>query len=120
MKTQAIKQWASPTKIKKLKVFLGFCNHYGCTVHHFADIAAPLYALLYEEATLHWNETEETAMRSLCTALCNHPILTLPDFTKPFRIKSDASESAVGGVLTQKSCIYSQTYCLSKQNTNQL
>ena len=41
-------------------------------------------------------------MHSLCTALCSHPILALPDFTKPFCIESDASDTAVGGVFTQQ------------------
>ena len=41
-------------------------------------------------------------MHSLCTALCSHPILALPDFTKPFCIESDASDTAVGGILTQE------------------
>ena len=41
-------------------------------------------------------------MCSLFTALCTHPVLTLPDFTKPFQIENDASNTAVGGVLMQK------------------
>ena len=39
-------------------------------------------------------------MRSLFTALCSHSVLALSDFTKPFYIESDASDIAVGGVLT--------------------
>ena len=41
-------------------------------------------------------------MHSLCTSLCSHPALTMPDFTKPFCIESNASNTAVGGILTQK------------------
>ena len=41
-------------------------------------------------------------MHSLCTALCSHPVLALPDFTKPFHIESDASDTAVDGVLIQE------------------
>ena len=40
-------------------------------------------------------------MRSLCTTLCIHPVLALPDFIKLFCIESDASDTAVGGILTQ-------------------
>ena len=47
-------------------------------------------------------DTEESAMHSLCTSLCSHSVLALPDFTKPFYIESDASDTAVGGVLTQE------------------
>ena len=50
-KTEAIKLWTSPTYVRILQVFLGFCNYYGRFVHHFADIAAPLYASLFEEVS---------------------------------------------------------------------
>ena len=39
---------------------------------------------------------------SICTALCIYHVFVLPDSTKPFSIKSDASDTAVRGVLTQK------------------
>ena len=41
-------------------------------------------------------------MRSLCQALSSFPVLALPDFSKPFQIECDASDTAVGGVLTQE------------------
>ena len=41
-------------------------------------------------------------MCSLCIALCSYPVFALPDFTKLFCIESDASDNAVGGVLTQE------------------
>ena len=41
-------------------------------------------------------------MRSLYSALCSHPVLTLPGFTKSFLIESDASDTTVGEVLTKK------------------
>ena len=41
-------------------------------------------------------------MHFLYPELCSHPLLSLPDFTKPFCIKSDASDTAVGGALTQE------------------
>ena len=83
-------------------MFLGFCNYYGRFVRHFADIAAFLYALLCKEVTWYWTKTEEFAMYSLCTALCSHPVLALPNFTKLLHIESDASDTAVGSVLTQE------------------
>ena len=52
--------------------------------------------------TCHWTDTDESATHSLYTALCSHPVLILPDFTKPIHIESDTSETAVGGILTQE------------------
>ena len=36
------------------------------------------------------------------SALCSHPVLALPNFTKAFQIESDVLDTAVGGVLTQE------------------
>ena len=71
-------------------------------MRHFADTDAPLYTLLWKEVTWHWTDTEEYAMCSLFTTLCSHTVLALPDFTKPFPIECNTSDTAVGVVLTQK------------------
>ena len=64
-------------------------------------------------------------MHSLCTTLCSHPVLALFDFTKPFCIKSNASDTAVGGVVTQKhACIHKpiafliNTLMINKQSSS--
>ena len=41
-------------------------------------------------------------MRYLCTAVCSHPVLALPDLTRPLCIESNAPDTAAGGVLTQQ------------------
>ena len=39
-------------------------------------------------------------MHSLCTKICSHPVLALPDLTKPFH--SNTFNTAVSGVLMQQ------------------
>ena len=41
-------------------------------------------------------------MCSLCTALCSHSVFALTDFTKPFHMESDTSDTAIGDLLTQE------------------
>ena len=41
-------------------------------------------------------------MHSPCTALCSYPVFSLPSFTMPFQIKSNASYTALSGILTQE------------------
>ena len=48
-KIKSISNWAPQTKQKEMHLFLGFCKHYGCFVHHFGDFAAPLYIRLYKD-----------------------------------------------------------------------
>ena len=62
----------------------------------------PFYALLYREATWNRTGTEESAMQSLCTVLCCNTIHAVPDFTKLFQTKSDASNTFVGSILSQE------------------
>ena len=39
--------------------------------------------------------------KNLKTALCENPVLRLPDFSKPFVVQPYALEKAVGGVFLQ-------------------
>ena len=41
-------------------------------------------------------------MHYLCAVLHSHPAFALLDFTKPFHIESNASDTTVGGVFTQE------------------
>ena len=41
-------------------------------------------------------------MFSLFSVLFIHPVLVLPESTKPFQIESNASDTAVGGAFTQE------------------
>ena len=83
-----------------MQMLLGFYSYYGRYICHFAYIAAPLYTLLYKEVTWHYADIEEFAMLSLCTALCSQADLALPDFSTTFCIETDASDTAVGDILT--------------------
>ena len=48
-----------------------------------------------------WGEFQQQAKDALIKALTSPPILALPDWDKPFRLHTDASEIGVGVVLTQ-------------------
>ena len=88
-------------------------------MQHFVDLAAPTYALLRKNTRWDWTNTEESAIYSPFTALCSHPALALPNFTKPFQIESDASKSAVGCVLIQGHIyVYKPTAFVSKMLTS--
>lgn len=48
-----------------------------------------------------WNKECEERFRRAKECLVAAPILTCPDFTKPFVIQTDASDFGIGAVLTQ-------------------
>ena len=42
IKISGIKEWPTPTKVKDVQLFLGFCNFYHTFIHGFAHVARPL------------------------------------------------------------------------------
>ena len=51
---------------------------------------------------MRWDESEERAFHALKSKLCNFPILRLPDLTKKFVLRTDASDTGVGAILLQE------------------
>ena len=75
------------------------CNYYAKFVRAYANTAAPLYALLRKDVAWEWAAAQQRAFEALKHALCEAPVLALPNFNKPFTIETDASDTAIGGVL---------------------
>jgi hypothetical protein len=55
-----------------------------------------------EKEKLFWLESQQKAFVELKHHLCCTPMLTLPDLEQPFEIDTDASDYAIGVVLTQQ------------------
>ena len=49
-KVEAIKQWNTPTCMRKVRSFIGFCNFYCCFIRNFSKIARPLNLLTKKDA----------------------------------------------------------------------
>ena len=100
-KIEAIKNFLPPTTKKGVRSFIGMANYYRRFIARFSDIAAPLTALTRDEVPFKWEEKENLAFQELKDALSSEPVLTAPDFDKPYTIFCDASDIALGSVLTQ-------------------
>ena len=57
--------------------------------------------LLEKDAKFNWSDDCQPAFETLRAALSEKAKLTMPDFSKPFRLTTDASNVAVGAVLSQ-------------------
>jgi hypothetical protein len=57
--------------------------------------------LLRKNSLFVWTNEHATSFSLLKEALSSAPVLSLPDFTKPFHIETDACGKGVGAVLTQ-------------------
>jgi transposase InsO family protein len=101
VKLQGIRDWPSPTTVKKTREFLGFGNFYRRFIWHFSELAKPLNDLLKKDQKFEWTDDCQKAFDELKKRFTEEPVLMMPDKTKPFQIESDASKYATGAVLTQ-------------------
>ena len=105
-KIKAVEDWPAPRTTTDLRSFLGLANYYRRFVKNYSKIAAPLTALLSAGTPKVWLPTTWTddhtaAFQALKDALVSAPVLQAPDFSKPFTVKTDASDYAIGAVLSQ-------------------
>ena len=100
-KIEAVKSYPKPTTLKKLRGFLGLCSYYRRFIKDFAKIASPLYKLLKKDAKFEWTANQEDAFLKLKDLLTTTPVLNYPDFSKPFKLTSDASGEGIGYYISQ-------------------
>ena len=100
-KIVAMKEWPIHNNIKQLKGFLGLTEYYRRFIKHYGHLCKPLTDLLNKNA-FHWDDMAQHAFDQLKQALLAAPVLTLPYFNKVAVVETDASDSWIGAVLTQK------------------
>ena len=49
----------------------------------------------------HWDENHQKAFDLVKATICQDVVLAYPDFSKPFKIYTDASATQLGAVITQ-------------------
>lgn len=99
--TTAINQFQRPTTQKELKGFLGLSGFYRAFIPAFATISKPLTAMTSHKVPFTWTDECEKSFQELKHALSSEPVLAFPNTNKPFIVDVDASNLAVGGVLSQ-------------------
>ncbi len=68
----------------------------------FASVVSPLTDLLSSERRFVWNPECESGFQAAKDLLCNAPVLSAPNFTRPFQLQVDASAHGAGAVLLQQ------------------
>jgi len=101
-KVKAIEDFPIPKNSKEIKSFLGLCGYYRKFIPDFAKIAKPMTIFLKKGAKVDTNNDEyNKSFEKLKTLIMSDPILICPDFTKTFQVTTDASNFAIGAVLSQ-------------------
>ncbi|XP_046811286.1 putative uncharacterized protein DDB_G0282499 [Lucilia cuprina] len=88
-------------------------GYYRKFIKDYLIIAKPMTKYLKKDTKLNLNDPEyEKSFNTLKTLLINDPILAYPDFTKTFTLTTDASNYALGAILSQDNhpiCFASRT-----------
>lgn len=100
-KVRAIKEFPVPRTQKEIKGFLGLLGYYRKFIKDFAKLTKPLTECLKKGRKIDLNDRYIKAFQMCKNLLMNDPILQYPDFTKPFILTTDASNFAIGAVLSQ-------------------
>lgn len=100
-KIASIVEMAAPVNLKHLMSFLQMCSWYRRFIPNFAKITEPLSRLMKKNAVWTWKDEQKKAFEELQRLLVTAPVLMQADHTKPFTIKTDASNYAIGAVLVQ-------------------
>ena len=121
-KVQKVKEWPTPKTAEHLRSFLGLAGYYRRFIKGFAQVAAPLHALLSQSGEqtysknrnrtskpnlkkrciFSWSDDAQCAFDKLKKLLTEAPVLAYPDFTQPFVLETDASFKGLGACLTQE------------------
>lgn len=100
-KTEVVKNYPQPKNIKQIRAFLGLVGFYRKFIPEYAHKAQPLTKLTRKNEKFVWKEDQEEAFRYFKKKLTSPPVLSFPNFKKPFVLSTDASGKAIGAVLSQ-------------------
>ena len=100
-KIKVVKEWRTPTRIKDVESFLGFANFYQQFIYNFSHTARPLNKLNGKKEW-KWEEEHQKAFEELKEKITSQLVLSLPRRERKFRVETDASGHAIGGVLSQE------------------
>lgn len=114
-KVEAIKKFPEPTNLKELRSFLGLSGYYRRFIKNYAQLAKPMTRFLRGEDghrqvpknqsknfPIIFDQDAKTSFETLKDILSSQDVLAFPDFQKPFLLTTDASDKAIGAVLSQQ------------------
>lgn len=99
-KIEAIKNLPCPKNAKQIKSFLGLLGYYRKFIKDFAKLTKPITKQLKGNKSVVIDEEFVKTFEMCKTLLCNQPILQYSDLEKTFKLTTDASNFAIGAVLS--------------------
>jgi len=101
-KVEVISKLPPPNSVKGVRSFLGHVGFYRRFIKDFSKISKPMTNLLMKESSFDFSDNCLKAFNCLKEKLISAPVVVAPDWSLPFEIMCDASDTAVGAVLGQR------------------
>ncbi|GAA5971619.1 hypothetical protein JCM3765_001266 [Sporobolomyces pararoseus] len=101
-KVQSIREWPQPSTVKEVQSFLGFANFYRRFIRNYSSIAAPLTRLTRKDIIFEMDKKAIEAFNILKNSFESDQILRHFDPSLPLELETDASDFALGAVLSQR------------------
>ena len=123
-KVSAILDWPVPKSVKDVQSFLGFANFYRKFISHYSTLTSPLSSLTRKAVKFTWSEQAGAAFQQLQRAFTSAPVLRHFQPELPLTIEADASDFAIGCILSQTTpqgdlhpvCYYSRKFSAAELN----
>ena len=100
-KIRAVAEWPTPKSVADVRSYVGLCSYYRRFVKDFAAIAGPLHALTGKNVRFQWTTACQESFDELKRRLISSPILAMPQDEGHYKLDTDASNEAIGAVLSQ-------------------
>lgn len=100
-KVETVRTWPTPSNSKQVRSFLGLASYYRRFIKGFANIARPLHKACEKNQKFKWTLECQTSFDLLKQALTSASVLAYPTTKTGFILDTDASDKAVGAVLSQ-------------------
>ena len=90
--------------VTEVRHFWGFTNFHHKFIYKFTQVIQPWYKLIsggnawIKSKTIEWNVKCEGVFRKLKDICTSTPILAYADFTKPFKLHTDACTMGLGTI----------------------
>ena len=100
-KVVAITDWPRLTRLKEVQSFLGFADFYRWFIDVFSSLLQPLIQPTCKDTPFLWTPAAHNALNALKTSFLSAPVSVHPEPTCPFQVDTDASDIAIGTILSQ-------------------
>ena len=89
--------WPVLRSVKNVQKFLGLANYYRWFVKDFVKIVGLLHGMMRKEIKWNWGEKQQKVFEKL-----KERFTTKPDLDREMRVEVDASDFAMGGILSME------------------